>query len=406
MSRPVVVMLLTRHPYAHKSGRGFTLPQRIAQVRRSFDVRLVAFGKPVGAAIDEGITFLPLASPLAALANAVRLWGKPLQTWLYYSAASRRAIEALMAETKAAALYVDMIRLAPFAERMPGGAALVLDYDDLLSQRYRQAASAKGYDVMGFLAGQVGVLARLARVASRPLLAWEARRCAAYEQALYARADVALVVSNREGEAMRAAGARVLVIPPLIAPRADTPPPGARLIFLGNMHYAENIAMLRALAEAAAALADSGAWPEGAVVEAVGDHAPELPERVGTQHIKFLGRIADLGDLAGAGVFLAPVAGGSGVKLKVLDGMALGCPVVATPKALEGLSARANRDVMVGIDAKAVLSVALALRTRPRLKAMLAARGRAYLERAHAPSAGDALADAIAAAIARRHDTL
>ncbi|HYD72919.1 MAG TPA: glycosyltransferase, partial [Candidatus Binatia bacterium] len=149
-----------------------------------------------------------------------------------------------------------------------------------------------------------------------------------------------------------------------------------------------------------------GAWPADAVIEAVGDHPEDLQRGFDAHSFRFIGRIADLEDLAGAGVFLAPVTSGSGVKIKVLDGMALGCPVVGTPKALEGLSARANRDLLVATTPTEVLRAALALRDKPRLKHMLAARARAYLVRAHSDAIGDALCDAIEAAIRRRQETL
>lgn len=401
-AKPVLLMLLSRHPYAEKSGRGFMLRQRIAQTRARFDVRLVAMGHPVGDASDEGITFLGLA-PLPSVAlNAVRLARLPLQTWFYYSAKARARIAALARESGAAAVYVDMLRLAPLAEGLPPKVARIVDYDDLLSVRYRLAGK-RGYDVMGFLSGRFGPLAGVARALAAPILAIEARRCAAYEHAMMQRADVAVFTSPREAHAMVEQGpAMVLAAPPTLAPHEPLKEaPGQRLIFLGNMRYAENVAMLRSLAHAADALTAEGAWPPGLFIDAVGDHAPDLPHRFPAAPIRFVGRADDLATLRGVGIFLAPVTSGSGVKLKVLDGMALSCPVVATPKALEGLSARANRDLIIARDPKRVLHAALKLRGRPMLRAALAARARAYLERAHAPALGLAVCDAIEAAITR-----
>jgi hypothetical protein len=401
-AKPVLVMLLSRHPYAEKSGRGFMLRQRIAQTRARFDVRLVVMGAPAGDAGDQGIVFLGMAPKAAALANAVRLAHLPLQTWLYDSMDARSRIGALVNESGAAAVYVDMLRLAPLARDLPRKVALIVDYDDLLSTRYR-GADARGYDVLGFLSGRFGPFAGVARALASPLLALEAQRCAAYEAAMMQEADVAIFTSPREAQTMVERGpAIVLAAPPTLAPHAPlAAAPGDRLIFLGNMHYAENIAMLRSLASAAAALTDEGAWPAGVVIEAVGDHAADLPARFLAAPIRFHGRVEDLAALAGAGVFLAPVTSGSGVKLKVLDGMALSCPVAATPKALEGLGARANRDLIVASDPKRMLAAALKLRQRPMLKAMLARRARAYLERAHAPTLAKAVSDAIEAAITR-----
>jgi glycosyltransferase involved in cell wall biosynthesis len=401
MTRPVLLMLLSRHPYAERSGRAFMLRQRIEQAQRRFDTRLAVFGHRAGDASDEGLTFLPMARPLDMAANTIALSRAPMQTWLYNAAATRARVAAMA--SGAAAVYIDMLRLAPLAEDVPRRVARVIDYDDLLSERYRLAAK-NDYDVMGYLGRRMGPLARVARMASGPLLNTESKRCAAYEREMAEAGDLILFTSPREAEAL--AAPHVMAAPPMMKPRAASPAPGRRLIFLGNMRYAENVTMLRALAEGARVLREEGAWPADAMIEAVGDHPEQLPRAFDAQSFRFTGRIAELETLAGAGVFLAPVVSGSGVKIKVLDGMALGCPVVATPKALEGLSARGNRDLIVTANPAQVLRSALELRDRPRLKQMLATRARAYLERAHSSAIGDALCDAIEAAIARRQETL
>jgi hypothetical protein len=401
MSKPLLLMLLSRHPYAEKSGRGFMLRQRIEQAQRRFRTRLVVVGHAAGDASDDGLTFLPMSGPVGILLNAAAAPGAPMQTWLFRGSGARQRV-AEMAED-ADAIYVDMLRLAPLAEKADPRLARVIDYDDLLSERYRLAASAD-YDVMGFLAQRMGIVRRVARAFSKPLLRAESARCAAYERQMADMADLIVFTSPREAETLAARHA--IAVPPMLAPLAETPPPGRRLILLGNMHYAENVTMLRELAVAARELRDDGAWPADAVIEAVGDHPGDLPREFDARRFRFAGRIAELDHLAGAGVFLAPVTTGSGVKIKVLDGMALGCPVVATPKGAEGLSVRANRDLLVASTPKQVLSAALALRDKPRLKQMLADRARTYLERAHSGAIGDALCDAIEAAIRRRQETL
>lgn len=406
MGKPVLVMLLSRQPFVERSGRGFTLRQRIEQARTRFDVRLIVLGPPSGDPTDEGLTFVPMAPPLALALNAVRLAPLPLQTWLYYSASARSRIADIVAKTGASAVYVDLLRLAPLIEGTPAHIARILDYDDIFSVRYRNAAS-KNYDVMGFLSGRVGVLAPLARTFAPLLLRIEAARCESYEKTMLSRADLVVLVSPTEARLIERPGAHVLVAPPVVQPIAGASTPGRRLVFLGNNRFAENISMLRDLARALSELGSD--LSDDVVIDVVGDHAPELPNQLGSPRLNFLGRVADLRDLAGAGIFLAPVMSGSGVKLKVLDGMALGCPVVATPKALEGIGARANRDLIIANDAKGVIKAALALRDRRTLKAMLARRGRAYIEHAHAPSIGDAFCAAMESAIvraAKRHDTL
>lgn len=215
------------------------LRQRVEQARLRFEPRIAVIGAPAGDASDEGLTFLPMAPPLAVAANVARLSTLPLQTWLYYSEKARSGV--LQLADGCAAVYVDMLRLAPLASGLPRQLALIIDYDDLLSERYRRVAG-KDYDVMGFLARRVGPLAGVTRAFATPLLRAEARRAGRYEQAMLARADLVLLTSPREASSVMREGAFVI----------GAPPPGERLIFLGNMRYAENVVTLRALAEAAA----------------------------------------------------------------------------------------------------------------------------------------------------------
>ncbi len=397
-------MLLSRHPFAERSGRATILRQRIDQARRHFEPRLVVFGAPAGDKSDEGMTFLPLANPLSIALNAVRLHDRPLQTWLFYAKSAREEVARMREACAAEAVFVDMLRLAPLTYGMPREIALIIDYDDLLSQRYAQAAR-KDYEVMGFLSRRVGPLANVARTFARPILLNESKRCAAYEAAWLERADLALFTSPLEAASIGRSNPNTMPAPPL-APvaHASDGTPGDRLIFLGNMHYAENVLMLRALHAALAGFSE--AMRTAAVIDVIGDCPPELRHELEGANFRFLGRVDDLSTLDGAGVFLAPVVGGSGVKLKVLDGLALGCPVVTTEKGCEGLAVRRNRDLLVARDPAGVLAAALALRGRDALKHALARNGRAYAERWHGPRLGAAIADAMAAAVKRRQETL
>ncbi|HET9231356.1 MAG TPA: glycosyltransferase [Vitreimonas sp.] len=400
MSKPVLLMLLSRHPYAEKSGRGFMLRQRIEQAQRRFETRIVVVGHAADDESDAGLVFLPMPGPFGVLRNAAALSKAPMQTWLYHSAAGRARVADLARD--AGAVYVDMLRLAPLARDAPAHVARVIDYDDRLSARYKLAAS-DDYDVMGFLSHRMGPMAHAARFLSRPLLRMESARCDVYERETAEIADLVLLTSPHEAQALAARNA--MAAPPMITP-LTAPPPGRRIIFLGNLRYAENVTTLRALAGAVRTMRVQGDWPDDALIEVVGDYPEGLPSQYDLRSFSFVGRIADLQALAGAGVFLAPVVSGSGVKIKVLDGMALGCPVVATPKAVEGLDARANRDLLIAATPAAVLRAALRLRDKDRLKRMLAARARAYLERAHSAAIGERFCDAIEAAIARRQETL
>ncbi len=410
--KPPVVMLLSRNPYVEQSGRSLVLRQRISQLSREHAPILVVVGKADADGERRGIKFVPMASPDALLTNGWRLRSKPRQTWLYLSEPARRRVSEIIEAAGARLVYVDMLRLAPLVTGLPRNVAIILDYDDLLSRRYGLAArSAEDYDLFGFLSKDRRLLSLAGRTFARALLRSEARRCAAYELELLGRVDLALLTSPKEAVSLREAADAgmitspppIVAIPPVVEPgRSELPrQTGRRLIFLGNLRYAENMVMLRSLAEAIVELRAQGDLLEDAELEIIGDHAPDIPGSFAHLPFKFAGRVPDLSILAGQGIFLAPVTSGSGIKLKILDGMGLGCPVVTTPKGNEGLSARPNRDLIVASDPPSVLRAALKLRDRPALRAMLARRALAYLRRSHSNDLVNTLSDAVREAAGR-----
>lgn len=78
----------------------------------------------------------------------------------------------------------------------------------------------------------------------------------------------------------------------------------------------------------------------------------EPPSWLGdTEHIQALGYVPDVRPLIkGANVCIAPILQGSGTRLKILEYMALGKPVVATSKGAEGIQATHDTDIIIEDD--------------------------------------------------------
>src|SRR3546814_2225828 len=74
------------------------------------------------------------------------------------------------------------------------------------------------------------------------------------------------------------------------------------------------------------------------------------------------GAVADIRSwLAAADVVVAPLRIARGVQNKVLEAMALACPVVASPAAFEGIEAKPGRDLIVADGAVAQAEAVLTL---------------------------------------------
>jgi glycosyltransferase involved in cell wall biosynthesis len=82
-------------------------------------------------------------------------------------------------------------------------------------------------------------------------------------------------------------------------------------------------------------------------------------------------------------VAVAPLIYGTGIQNKVLEAMACGIPVVASPTACEGIGAVAGRDLLVGTDDAALAAHALTLLRNESLRVNLASAGRRYVTTHH-----------------------
>lgn len=110
-----------------------------------------------------------------------------------------------------------------------------------------------------------------------------------------------------------------------------------RLVFLGNVEAKPNIDAIRFFTSEVlpALLARS---PE-AVFDVIGPGAAMTVDPRLASRVRFRGFVEDLGAaLADYDMLVAPLRFGGGTKLKVLDAMANGIPVVTTSVGAEGLS--------------------------------------------------------------------
>lgn len=186
--------------------------------------------------------------------------------------------------------------------------------------------------------------------------------------AAYSRQPIAVVVNGTDTEAF--AGVR-----------AD--PAAGRILFVGNFEYAPNI--------------DAVEWLLDEIMPAVWAAAAQtrlclcgyaLPtqwaERWPDQRIEWLGFVPSLQPVqASSSLFLAALRDGGGSKLKVLEAMAAGLPVVATPQAVSGLDVQRGVHYQGGADAAALIAATLQLLADPQLARTTGEAGRDYVRAQH-----------------------
>ena len=118
------------------------------------------------------------------------------------------------------------------------------------------------------------------------------------------------------------------------------------LLFTGNFAYAPNQDAARLLAERILPQVRR-TLPE-ARLQLVGVNPPAWLRDLAGEHIEVTGRVPDMRFyLARATVFVCPLRIGAGLKNKLLEAMAMGIPVVATPLSLAGIDVRDGQSALI-----------------------------------------------------------
>ncbi|HEY0028913.1 MAG TPA: TIGR03087 family PEP-CTERM/XrtA system glycosyltransferase [Allosphingosinicella sp.] len=296
---------------------------------------LAGLREALGGALGEAHVEVRRTSRAAAGARAL-LTGKPVSLTLFDSGAMRGFAHRILARPEVGTAFAFSSQMAQF---VPAGTRLIMDFVDMDSAKFEAYADGGG---------------PLASVHRR-----EARRLFAFERETAARAAFSLFVSDAEADLFRDRAAlpqadiRALhngVDLAFYRPGAVSPvsAPGRPLIvFTGQMDYAPNT--------------DAVAWfarevlPQipGAHFAIVGRSPTDAVKRLAGERVTVTGAVPDTRAwLAAADVVAAPLRIARGVQNKVLEAMAMGRPVVASPAAFEGIEAEAGRDLLVADSAE------------------------------------------------------
>jgi glycosyltransferase involved in cell wall biosynthesis len=205
------------------------------------------------------------------------------------------------------------------------------------------------------------MMLRRAQIETQPLLrlyyAQEGRRLLAYEKRLCPRFDLNITCSALDTERLLKVlpGLNVAEIPngvdtDYFEPAAVAEEP-LSIVFAGNMSWYPNSAAMLFFAEQV--------WPAlkkvlpGVTMHVVGSNAPQALRALGERDPQFRvhGFVPDARAIIGpAALYVCPITDGGGTKLKILDALAMGKPLVAHPIACEGIDVRNGESVVFASD--------------------------------------------------------
>ena len=152
----------------------------------------------------------------------------------------------------------------------------------------------------------------------------------------------------------------------------------ATLLFTGNFEYTPNVDAALYLANVVMPKVRSQ-LPE-AKLWLVGNAPPPELQALASDHIIVTGHVPDLRPcLQEATAFISPLRLGAGIKNKVLEALALGCPVVATPLSVDGIAVQHEHELLIS-ELSTLPDTVIRLLRDKELQHTLTHNGRALIE--------------------------
>jgi glycosyltransferase involved in cell wall biosynthesis len=228
-----------------------------------------------------------------------------------------------------------------------------------------------------------------ARAIQRARLAVDAVKYGRLERHLFASAAMVAVASEQDATRARAMAPGALVEVHRSGVDLEffewtdhSSGDGARLVMTGTLGYPPNLDA--ALWTHDALLPAIRVAVPGAAVSLVGHSAPEQLTRLHdpTAGFTVVGQVPDVRPyLADADIFLMPLRAGSGTRLKAVEALAAGIPIVSTALGVEGLGL-VERGLVLLAERPDEFAAAVARLVRDEgLRRRLSLEGRAYVER-------------------------
>lgn len=405
-----ILLVVSRYPWPPRRGDQLRTVQTLRGLVADHRVTLLApdpgdAAGEIPAELADRIETVPYRRPgaMAKALGVVRaaVSGRPLQSGLYDAPDLRRLLRRH--RTGADLCILQLARLVTMLRELED-VPLVVDLIDSLALNFSRRAA---FD----------------RPWLRPLLRFEAGRLETAERRLFERARRLVLVSERDRRWLRerwslhGAETERLAVVPLAVPSGaggeggevegedgEVWPSSAApvLAVTGNLGYWVNTdAVLWWLEEV---------WPtlstrrsELRLVVAGARPPVRLARAVAAAGGELIASPPDLGAvLAQATVALAPMRGGSGVPVKILEAWSLGIPVVASPWAAQGADGRPGEDLLVAETRDGWLDAILTLLDDTDLYRRLGAAGRRRLADEHSPRRVDEVWRAVIAAAGRR----
>lgn len=306
------------------------------------------------------VSRLRLPTFLEAIISFLSRRNKSLQEHLFFSRGIIKSLDLTIANKNYDVVVFDMLRTAQYIEYLNVNAKKVVELDDLLSKRYRRLlqGSKGSSNILGTFQNKFnGVLEKVANLFLTSVLKYEISILNRRESTITECFDVVTLTSPLEAEFIRSIvkNQNVIGIPPAVD-IYDKKLSGYEekkefdIIFTGNLKSPHNIATIEFIFNNVF----TGDVHKRYSMIIVGDYfKPDIDSLIipSFLDVTFTGIVDDVSFyMKKSRILLAPIPFGSGIKLKIIDAMMSGVPVITNLIGIEGIPAIDGVNVMIASD--------------------------------------------------------
>jgi glycosyltransferase involved in cell wall biosynthesis len=307
---------------------------------------------------------------------AKRLLGVPYLVGKWDSPKLRAELRRTLVEGPVEVVYIDHLGMAGYLPDIKAERPFcrtVVDQHNVESDFFKQFAEEK--------TGPKKIVAKAEYAAAR-----------SFEQRVLREVDGVVAISHEDAKHFEAlAGVRSHVVPVVMTfERKPRPNPGKpHFCYVGSLRWKPNVLGLdwfcqkvwplvrKRVPDATFEIAGVGLKPDAS------GRLP-VPDAWKVPGVETVGFLEDLEPLYAQSLgMLAPITGGSGVRLKLLEGFRAGMPVVTTPDGAFGLPLEDGREALIAADPEGFADRVAKLVNDEALRERVRAGGYAFLESHH-----------------------
>ncbi|MBL8136154.1 MAG: glycosyltransferase [Acidobacteria bacterium] len=375
-----ILFLTETIPYPLDSGGRIKTYHTLRMLAAAHEVRAHAFIREAGQrALLESLSSLGVAVALHLVPRSLSreawfalrsLAGAPYTVGRHFARRVLGEIQAVVRDWRPDLVYCDHLSMAEYAR--PLGVPIVYDAHNVEHAILRRFAATQG-----------NVLARAAGA-----LEW--RRVRAYERDVCRASRLVLAVSDvdRRALAVLAGPSVAFATVPIAVDGAGGEPirevtPDARVLFLGGLHWPPNADGLATFVRDIWPLVRA-ARPDATLMSVGRDDHPVAQLCRRAPGVTLTGWVPDIDPFVRQSrVLVVPLRAGSGMRVKILEAMARGLPVVSTSVGCEGIEIEPGRHLLVEDDPARFAAAVARVLNDDVLASRLAGESRALVMRSY-----------------------